>query len=87
LANHKSAIKRARTSLRRNAINSKTLGEVGTLERKVRKALAAKSKPESEKALIEFASKVDKAAQKGRIKPATAARKVSRLSRQISALK
>jgi small subunit ribosomal protein S20 len=87
LANHKSAIKKARTSLRRNAINSKTLGEVRTLERKLRKALASKNKDDSTKALVEFTSKISKAAQKGRMKAQTASRKVSRLSSQVSALK
>ena len=87
MANHKSAIKKARTSLRRNAINTKTLGAVRTVERKLRKALATKNKADSEKTLIEFCSTIDKAAQKGRMKAATASRKVSRLSRQVSALK
>jgi small subunit ribosomal protein S20 len=87
VANHKSAIKKARSSLRKAAVNSKTLKEVRTLEAKVRKTLAAKNKPESEKALVEFTSKVAKAAQKGRLKVQTASRKIGRLSAQVSALK
>ncbi len=86
LANHKSAIKRARTSLRRNAINSRTMGTVRTLEKKLRKALAGKNKDESAKALVEFSSKLGKAAQKGRIPVQTASRKISRLSKQLAAL-
>lgn len=86
MANHKSAIKKARMSLRRNAINSKTLGEVRTLERSVRKAIAGKQKDEGEKALVLFSSKIGKAAQKGRIKFETASRKVSRLSKLVSAM-
>lgn len=86
MANHKSAIKKARMSLRRNAINSKTLGEVRTLEKRLRKALAAKSKDESATALVAFSSSISKAAQKGRMKKETASRKVSRLSKQVAAL-
>jgi small subunit ribosomal protein S20 len=86
MANHKSAIKKARMSLRRNAINNKTLTEVRTLEKKLRKAIAAKSKDESTKALIEFNSKLSKAAKTGRMKKETASRKVSRLSKLVSTL-
>lgn len=86
MANHKSAIKKARMSLRRNAINTKTLGEVRTLEKSLRKAIAAKKKDDSQKALIAYSSKIGKAAQKGRIKFETASRKVSRLSKMVSAL-
>lgn len=86
MANHKSAIKKARSSLRKNVINNKTLTEVRTLEKKLRKSLAAKNKDESGKNLIEFASRIDKAAQKGRLSPKTASRKIGRLSKQVSAL-
>jgi small subunit ribosomal protein S20 len=86
LANHKSAIKKARMSLRRQAINGKTLGEVSKLEKKLRKAIAAKSKDQSKAALAEFMSKVGKAAKNRRMKRETASRKVARLSRMVSAL-
>lgn len=86
MANHKSAEKRARVSTRRNAINSKTLGEVRTLEKRVRKAIAGKQKEESQKALVAYASKIGKAAQKGRVHFRTASRKISRLSKAVSAL-
>lgn len=86
MANHKSAIKKARMSLRRNAINMRTNAEIRTLEKKLRKALGAKDKAESQKALVAFMSRVDKAAQKGRVKRETASRKVARLSKQVSAL-
>ncbi len=48
MANHKSAIKKARMSLRRNAINNKTITEVRTLEKKLRKSIAGKSKDDSQ---------------------------------------
>ena len=86
MANHKSAIKKARMSLRRQAINGKTMTEVRSVEKKLRKAIAAKSKDDSKAALVQFMSRVDKAAKNGRIKRETAARKVARLSKAVSAL-
>ena len=86
MANHKSAIKKARMSLRRNAINSRTINEVRTLEKRVRAAITAKKKDESQKALTAYMSKVATAAQKGRIHARTASRKVSRLSKAVSAI-
>lgn len=86
MANHKSAEKRARISLRRKAINSKTLSGVRTLEKKLRKTITAKQKDEAAKVLKEFTSTIGKAAQKGRVPARTASRKISRLSKQVSAL-
>ena len=86
MANHKSAEKRARQATRRNAVNTKTLGEVRTFEKKLRAAIGKKDKGESQKLLIAFSSKVDKAAQKGRLAKETASRKVSRLSKLIASL-
>lgn len=86
MANHKSAEKRARSSKRRQDINSKTLSGVRKLEKKLRKALSAKQKDESAKVLVQFESTIAKAAQKGRVHVRTAARKVSRLAKQVSSL-
>ena len=86
MANHKSAIKKARMSLRRNAINTKTMGGVRTIERKLLKAIASKNKDESAKVLVEYMSKMGKAAQKGRVHFSTASRKIGRLSKAVSSL-
>lgn len=86
MANHKSAEKRARSSKRRNAINTKTLSGVRKIEKKLRKALTAKQKDESSKTLVSFESTIAKAAQKGRIHKRTAARKIGRLAKQVGAL-
>ena len=51
MANHKSAIKKARMSLRRNTINTRTLTEIRTLEKKLRKSIAKKDKTEIDPAL------------------------------------
>ena len=86
MANHKSAIKRARQSLRRQAINSKTLSELRSLEKKVVKFIAAKDKAGAEKSLLTFMSRVSKAAQKGRLHMNTASRKIGRVSKRVAAL-
>lgn len=86
MANHKSAEKRARISVRRRAINLKTMSKVRSLEKKVRKALTAKNKDECAKALVEYSSAIGKAAQKGRVPARNASRKVSRLAKAVSAL-
>lgn len=86
MANHKSAEKRARQSIRRNATNSKTLAEIRTWEKKLRTSVSKKDKKASEELLVAFMSKIGKAAQKGRIRTQTASRKISRISRQIAAL-
>lgn len=86
MANHKSAEKRARVSARRNAINSKTLSAVRSLEKRVRKALTGKDKGEATKALLAFESGIAKAAQKGRLPFRTASRKVGRMAKAVSAL-
>ena len=62
------------------------MGEVRTLEKKVRKAIVGKNKDESAKALIEFSSSIAKAAQKGRVPFRTASRKIGRLAKAVSAL-
>jgi small subunit ribosomal protein S20 len=74
-------------SLRRNAINSKTMNEVRTVEKKLRKSVAAKSKADAETNLVEFMSVMSKAAQKGRIKRETASRRIGRLATQVAGLK
>ncbi|MGE4133478.1 MAG: 30S ribosomal protein S20 [Bdellovibrionales bacterium] len=86
MANHKSAIKKARMSLRRNTINRKTLGEVRTIENKLKKTIAAKDKEEATKILAAYMSRIGKASRKGRIHASTASRRVSRLSKAISAI-
>lgn len=86
MANHKSAAKKARMSVRRSAINSKTMGGVRTVEKALLKAIAGKKSDEAAKALATYMSKMGKAAQKGRIHFSTACRKISRLSKAVSGM-
>lgn len=81
LANHKSAEKRARQSLRRAARNNQTKSKVKTVERRVLEAIQAKSK-DIETALREYTSQIMKAVAKGAMKKETASRKVGRISKR-----
>lgn len=84
MANHKSAEKRARSNARRNKRNSKVVSSVRTFEKKVRTTLANGDKKGAEAALKEYMSKASKAATKGVLHAKTAARKISRLSKQLA---
>ncbi len=83
MANHKSAEKRARQSLRRQAVNAIAVKKVRTFEKKLRKALVGLDKASLPTLLKDFSSQVAKAAKKGIIPSERASRKVSRLSQQV----
>lgn len=86
MANHKSAAKRARQSVKKAAFNSRTKSTVRTFEKKLRKLIVEGKKAEAQELLPQFSSKIDKAAKKGVMAEGTASRKVSRLSKQVFAL-
>ena len=86
MANHKSAAKRARQSVRKAAFNSRTKSTVRTFEKKLRKLITDGKKQEAQQLLVVFSSRIDKAAKKGVVPSGTASRKVSRLSKQVFAL-
>lgn len=87
MANHKSAEKRARQSLRKNAINRRTRSTVRTIDKQMRDLLTKKDKKSAEALLQSFMSIVDKAAQKGVIHARNAARRVSRMAAHVAHLK
>lgn len=84
MATHKSAAKRARQSVRKNTINSKTVSAVKTFEKKLREAIGNKKVDEAKKLLSVYSSKVMKAANKGVFHFRTASRKISRLSSLVN---
>lgn len=85
-ARHVSALKRARQALKRQARNSSTKKRVKTFEKHVLKAIQTKNVDEAKKALKVFMSEADRAAQKGIVHVKRAARRISRLSKQVAAL-
>jgi small subunit ribosomal protein S20 len=86
LATHKSAIKRAKQNEVRRLHNRARKTRVKTAVKQVRTAIENKSVEEAQKALQEAIPLIDKAASKGSLHHRTAARKISRLSKQVHAL-
>jgi small subunit ribosomal protein S20 len=82
LANHKSALKRARQSRTRNARNSVNKTKVKNTVKKARATVGGPI-PESIEALRVAMSTLHKAASKGTLHPRTASRRISRLAKQI----
>ncbi len=83
MANHKSAAKRARQSLKIRARNLSTKKAVRTVEKGLLSAISEKKSDDAQKLLRAFASKIDKAAKKGVFHARTASRKIGRLSVQV----
>ena len=86
MANHKSAEKRVRQNIKRNAINRSNRNRVRTQIKKLRTALTAHDKSLSGELLSPTVSLIDKAVNKGIIHKNTAARYKSRLTRHVSEL-
>jgi len=83
VANHKSAIKRARQNVEIRARQKSQRSDMRTAIKRVREAAATGDAEAAGKALVEATRGIDKAASKGLIHDRTAARYVSRLSRLV----
>ena len=82
MANHKSAAKRARQSVKRKNHNLGIKSATRTIEKRLRLAISDKKVDDAKKLLVDFSSSIDKATQKGIYHANKAARSVSRLSKQ-----
>ena len=87
MANTKSAKKAARQTIRRTEVNKSRRSRMRTFVRKVEEAIAGGDHTVAMAALQAAQPEMMRAAQKGIITPNTASRKVSRLNKQIFALK
>jgi small subunit ribosomal protein S20 len=87
LANHKSAIKRARQSEERRVRNRSRKTRMKTAIKKLEEALSQRSPELAQAKLKEAISVIDKTASKGVIHRNTASRKISRLSKRVNTLK
>ena len=87
MAHHKSAEKRIRQTVKRTAINRDRVSQIKTAVKKVETALAAGNKAEAEAALKAAQPDLHRGIGKGVIHQNTAARKISRLTKRIKALK
>jgi small subunit ribosomal protein S20 len=86
MANHKSAEKRVRQNVKRNAINRASRSKLRTQIKKLRTALGVSDKPGSTELLNPTVSLIDKMVNKGIIHKNTAARYKSRLTKHVSEL-
>ena len=86
MANHKSAIKRARQTKKRTAVNKSRVSRVRTEVRKVEEAIKAGDKKAAATLLRTAESALKKAASKGITHKNAASRKVSRLNARIKKL-
>ena len=83
---HKSTIRRARQSERRRQRNRATLSAVKSVVKKVNEALGAKTPDDAKASLREATAALAKAVTKGVLKPNTASRRISRLTRRVNAI-
>ena len=83
MANHKSAKKRSRQTLKRNRINTQTLSKIRTNLNNFNDLILEKNKAELDKSLSLINSSLAKALKKGLLKKEFVSRKLSSLSQKI----
>ena len=86
MANHKSAIKRYRQNEKRRIYNRNYRNRARTLVKKARLSLAGGDLSEAKEATRQAIIDLDKSASRGVIHPRNAARRKSRLMKQLHAL-
>ena len=86
MANHKSAIKRHRQSLKRAALNRAMKTRVRNVVKDVRAAVVEEDMTKAQEALRVANGILDKAATKGVIHWKTAGRRISRLSKAVAGI-
>lgn len=83
MANHKSAVKRARQTIKRNAINRARRSKVQSLTKAVEVAALGKDAESMKAALRKAESGLARAAGRGTLHKKTAARKIARLAKKV----
>ena len=84
MANHFSALKRARQTAKRTAVNQTHTSSLRTQIRKLRESFDGKDKKASATLYAETVSVIDKAIQKGVLHANTAARYKARLAARLN---
>jgi small subunit ribosomal protein S20 len=87
MAIHKSSKIRIRRNARRDVINTSRISKTRTAIRKVEEAIASGNMAEAAQALKNAQPEIHRSADKGLLHKKTAARKLSRLSARVKALK
>ena len=82
MANHKSAKKRSRQTVKKNEINSKILSKIKSCINKFNDIIVSKNKEDLDESLSLINSSLAKAVKKGLIKKEFVARKLSSLSKK-----
>jgi small subunit ribosomal protein S20 len=83
MAQHNSAIRQRRRSIRRNAVNRKNKSALRTQVKKLREAIQTGDKEAAQKLVPQTVSLIDKSVKKGAIHKNKGARFKSRLTRQL----
>jgi len=86
MANHFSALKRARQTEKRTAVNRLNKSRVRTELRKLRTAISAGKREEAETALRGAVSVLDKSVQKGVLHKNTVSRYKARLAARVNGI-
>ena len=86
MANHVSALKRARQTERRTTVNRNNKSRLHTAVRRFREALASGNKQDATTVYRETVSALDKSVQKGVLHKNTASRYKSRLGARLEAM-
>jgi len=86
MPNHKSSEKRVRQNVKRRAVNRSNRSDLRTQIKKLRTALTASDKNQSQELLTPTVSAIDKAVNKGILHKNTAARYKSRLTSHVGKL-
>ncbi len=84
MANHKSAKKRSRQTLKRKAINSQVLSQLKTSINKFSELIKAKNKEEIDQSFSLVNSSLAKATKRGLIKKQYMSKKLSSLSKKTN---
>ncbi len=84
MANHKSAVKRIRQTVKKNAVNRNNRSKLRTQIKKLRSALAGNDQNQSTELLNPTISVIDKMVNKGILHRNAAARHKSRLTRHVA---
>ncbi len=86
MANHASALKRARQDQKKRAQNRAQRSDMRTAVKKLQAAIAAGDKENAQALFKHAVSKIDRAGRKGLIHRNQASRRVSRLNAAVKAL-
>ncbi|MFC1855304.1 30S ribosomal protein S20 [Thermodesulfobacteriota bacterium] len=86
MANHKSALKRHRQSLKKHARNTAIRTNLKSSVKKLRAGIASKDKDISTTELQNVIIKLDRAVTKGVLHKNNASRRTSRLTKQVNSL-